>query len=80
MRWIVNAFGQNTGECQETTGFLFSHRCGSIAVRECSQCAKSICQEHSVDLGADGEAAVTELLERAEAAGVIPPSSRSPFI
>ena len=47
----MNAFGQNTGECQETSGFLFSHRCGSIAVRECSQCAKSICQEHSVDLG-----------------------------
>ena len=47
----MNEFGANTGECQETSGFLFSHRCGSIAVRECSQCTKSICQEHSVDLG-----------------------------
>jgi 1,4-dihydroxy-6-naphthoate synthase len=35
---------------------------------------------YSVDLGPDGEAAVTTLLERAEAAGVIPRSSRSPFI
>lgn len=35
---------------------------------------------HSVVLGCDGEAAVTTLLTRAEAAGIIPPSSRSPFI
>lgn len=35
---------------------------------------------HSVALGADGETAVTTLLERAGAAGIIPPSSRSPFI
>ena len=36
--------------------------------------------EHSVDLGPDGESAVMTLLERAEAAGVIPRSTRSPFI
>ena len=35
---------------------------------------------HSVDLGPDGEAAIATLLERAEATGVIPRSSRSPFI
>ncbi len=35
---------------------------------------------HSVDLGDDGEAAVRTLLERAESAGVIPRSTRSPFI
>jgi 1,4-dihydroxy-6-naphthoate synthase len=35
---------------------------------------------YSVDLGPDGEAAVTTLLDKGEAAGVIPRSSRSPFI
>jgi len=35
---------------------------------------------YSVDLGPDGEAAVATLLHRAEAAGIIPCSSRSPFI
>ena len=35
---------------------------------------------HSVELGDDGEAAVMTLLERGEAAGIIPRSTRSPFI
>ena len=35
---------------------------------------------HSVELGEDGERAVTTLLERAESAGIIPRSTRSPFI
>ena len=35
---------------------------------------------HTVELGADGEAAVRVLLERAESAGIIPRSTRSPFI
>jgi 1,4-dihydroxy-6-naphthoate synthase len=35
---------------------------------------------HSVNLGDDGEAAVTTLLARAESAGIIPRSLRSPFI
>ena len=39
------------GECQETTGFLFAHRCGDVAVRECQECQKPICQQHSVDSG-----------------------------
>lgn len=36
------------GMCQEQAGFLFSHRCGSMAVRECANCQKSICQKHSL--------------------------------
>lgn len=36
--------------------------------------------QYSVDLGSDGAAAVITLLEKAEAAGIIPASSRSPFI
>lgn len=39
------------GECQETAGFLFSHRCGDVAVRECVDCQKPICQRHSIDSG-----------------------------
>ncbi len=35
---------------------------------------------HSVALGADGESAVKVLLDRAESAGIIPRSTRSPFI
>lgn len=39
------------GECQEMAGFLFSHRCGDVAVRECADCQKPICQRHSIDSG-----------------------------
>ncbi len=35
------------GECQETSGFLFSHQCGDFAARA-AQCDKEICERHSV--------------------------------
>jgi len=35
------------GECNETAGFLFSHRCGEPAVNACVQCQKPICQRHT---------------------------------
>ena len=34
------------GECNETSGFLFSHRCGEPAMNQCVQCQKPICQRH----------------------------------
>src|SRR5262245_28075489 len=36
------------GECGETSGFLFSHRCGEFALNVCGQCQKPICQQHTV--------------------------------
>lgn len=37
-----------SGECQETTGFLFAHRCGNLALNKCYQCQKTICADHTV--------------------------------
>lgn len=33
--------------CQETSGFLFSHRCGRPGVLSCQQCHKRICPLHA---------------------------------
>ncbi len=46
----------------------------------CDAHIKLYVNRHSVELGEDGEAAVMTLLKRAEEAGVIPRSARSPFI
>ena len=35
------------GECNETSGFLFSHRCGQPAMNKCVQCQKPICERHT---------------------------------
>lgn len=37
------------GECNETSGFLFSHPCSEPADHVCGQCAKPICGKHAVD-------------------------------
>jgi len=34
------------GECNETSGFLFPHRCGQLSSFECEQCRKPICHQH----------------------------------
>ncbi len=36
------------GECAETSGFLFSHKCGEAATTKCSQCQKFICLRHTI--------------------------------
>jgi len=46
----------------------------------CAAHIKLYVNNYTVELGSDGEAAVATLLERAEAAGIIPLSSHSPFI
>ena len=33
--------------CQETSGFLFSHRCGRPGLFSCAQCHKRICPQHA---------------------------------
>lgn len=33
--------------CDETSGFLFSHRCGRPGLLSCSACGKRICQQHA---------------------------------
>jgi hypothetical protein len=38
---------EHRGECQETSGFLFSHRCGDLALDHCSQCRKPICAKYT---------------------------------
>ncbi len=35
------------GECNETAGFLFAHRCGNPAMNQCVQCQKPICERHT---------------------------------
>ena len=37
-----------SGECAETSGFLFRHSCGEPAATECRECGKPICKRHSV--------------------------------
>ena len=39
---------EDLGECQETSGFLFSHRCGDFALNTCGACQKRICERHTV--------------------------------
>lgn len=45
---MSSAFDAQPGECAETSGFLFSHKCGEMAVQKCSGCNKYICARHSV--------------------------------
>lgn len=49
----MDDFPSGKGECRETRGFLFSHRCGRFATTACGQCGKDICDRHSV---AEGDA------------------------
>lgn len=55
----------NDGLCHETSGFLFSHRCDHIAVKECVRCGKVICQDHAHSI-ADGLACTTCLKQEAQ--------------
>jgi 1,4-dihydroxy-6-naphthoate synthase len=64
------------GEARE---YILAHA-QEMSDEVCSAHIDLYVNRYSVDLGADGEAAVTTLLERAEASGVIPRCSRSPFI
>lgn len=32
--------------CQDNAGFLFKHRCDSVAVGQCCQCLKPVCLRH----------------------------------
>ena len=41
-------FPSRKGECQETSGFLFSHRCGEFATNRCAKCGKDVCDRHTV--------------------------------
>lgn len=45
--------------CQETSGFLFSHRCGRPGVLVCMRCHKYVCQQHARSRGPDGMLCVT---------------------
>jgi len=44
----VDDFPSRKGECQETSGFLFSHGCGEFATSRCEKCGKDICDRHTV--------------------------------
>jgi len=44
----VEDYPVRKGECQETSGFLFSHTCGEVAMRCCEKCNKEICDRHTV--------------------------------
>ena len=39
------------GQCHDTAGFLFSHRCDRLSFVRCAICRKPICDRHSHDLG-----------------------------
>jgi len=64
---------------EEARGYIRAHS-QEMSDEVCSAHINLYVNRYSVDLGSDGEAAVATLLKRAEAAGVIPRSSRSPFI
>ncbi|MCP4175389.1 MAG: hypothetical protein GY758_31965 [Fuerstiella sp.] len=40
------------GNCNEKSGFLFSHECFQPPVDSCNMCSKPVCQEHSHSDGA----------------------------
>jgi 1,4-dihydroxy-6-naphthoate synthase len=63
----------------EATGYIRSHS-REMSDEVCAAHIKLYVNRYTVELGSDGEAAVATLLERAEAAAIIPRSSRSPFI
>jgi 1,4-dihydroxy-6-naphthoate synthase len=64
---------------EEARGYIRAHS-QEMSDEVCDAHINLYVNHYSVDLGPDGEAAVTTLLDKAEAAGVIPRSSRSPFI
>ena len=64
---------------EEARGYIRAHS-QEMSDEVCAAHITLYVNRYSVDLGAEGEAAVTTLLDRAAAAGVIPRSSRSPFI
>lgn len=35
------------GMCQETSGFLFSHKCDRFSVSKCARCGKPLCDDHA---------------------------------
>jgi len=37
------------GQCNETSGFLFSHPCSEPSDHVCGECQKPICGKHAVD-------------------------------
>ena len=63
----------------EARGYIRAHS-QEMSDEVCAAHINLYVNRYSVDLGPDGEAAVATLLHRAEAAGIIPCSSRSPFI
>ena len=42
----------DSGNCNEKSGFLFSHECFQSPVNKCNMCGKPVCQEHSHSDGA----------------------------
>ena len=64
---------------EEARGYIRAHS-QEMSDEVCAAHINLYVNRYSVDLGNDGESAVTTLLERAEAAEVIPRNSRSPFI
>jgi 1,4-dihydroxy-6-naphthoate synthase len=64
---------------EEARGYIRDHS-QEMSDEVCDAHINLYVNRYSVDLGPDGEAAVMALLERAEAAGVIPRCTRSPFI
>jgi hypothetical protein len=57
----------NDGLCQETSGFLFSHRCDRTACDRCSRCQKPLCSDHAHET-AEGVLCTTCLKQQAKAA------------
>ena len=80
---IENALSQSVlfaqAHQEEARGYIRAHS-QEMSDEVCDAHIKLYVNRYSVDLGKDGEAAVTTLLGRAEAAGIIPHCIRSPFI
>lgn len=71
----------NDGLCNETSGFLFSHRCDRLAVKNCFHCGKPVCQDHAHPI-TEGTACTTCLKNESspdpaaeEVAGSTPPGT-----
>lgn len=63
----------------EARGYIRAHS-QEMSNQVCAAHIALYVNDYSIDLGADGEAAVTTLLDRAESAGIIPRRFHSPFI
>ncbi len=61
------------GQCHETAGFLFSHRCDRLSFVRCSRCGKPICDRHSHELG--DAIACTACVKADPMAGALPPGT-----